>query len=113
MEKPMRRLGLHRGLELRLDALADRIEALRQATANAKGAEKFEDLGELGELKQRYEILTDRLHALNEEGPGFRQSVKAELEAMADDLSGIVEDFIMRLDAKYLGARTVLPTRKW
>lgn len=48
MEKQMRRQSLHRGLECRLDALADRIEALRRATHDAKGAEKLQELGELG-----------------------------------------------------------------
>ena len=73
--------GLHRALELRLDALADRIEALRQAMTKAKGAEEGEPQSRVG-------------------------------KRMADDLSSILENFTMRLDAKFLGGRQAFPEQK-
>ena len=88
--------GLHRDLELRLEALAERIAALRQKMSKAKGAEKIEEFGEVEELERRLTVLAERLQALDREGPGFRRDVKAELEKIADDLSGGVEDFVMQ-----------------
>lgn len=103
---------LHRGLELRLDALSDRIEALRRAMEHAKGAEKIERIGEIEELKKRRQALADRLRALNQEGPGLRRNIDAEWEKMTDDLTDLIEDFIMQLDADYLGARPAAAKRK-
>lgn len=100
--------GLHRDLQLRLDALAERIAALRRNMDRTKGAAKIEDFGEIGELQGRYDVLAERLQALNREGPGFRQDVKAELERVADDLSGVVEDFALWADAGYRGRRPPL-----
>lgn len=99
----MEEQGLHRGLELRLEALAERIATLRWKMLQAKGAEKIADASEIDELERRYEILAGRLRALNREGPGFRQDAKAELEKVADDLSGTVEDFVMWVDSGYRG----------
>lgn len=93
----------HRALELRLEALAERIATLRQSMARAKGAEKIEESGEIAERERRYRNLAERLQTLNREGPGFRQDVKAELEKVADDLSGTVEDFMMWIDSDFRG----------
>lgn len=101
--------GLHWGLELRLEALANRIAALRDKMANAEGAEKIEEMGEVQELEARHRALTERLQALDREGPGFRQNAKAELEKIADDLSGTVEDFITWVDSSFQGRRPQLP----
>jgi archaellum component FlaC len=108
----MEKHGLHRGLELRLKALARRIAALRRATTKTKGAQKIEEFGEIEELERRYEALDKRLHALNREGPGFRQDVKAELEKLADDLSGTLEDFTMWVDSNYQGHRPKIRGRR-
>lgn len=101
----MEQHGLHRGLEQRLRALEARIAALRQAMSRAKGEEKIEEFGEIAELEQRHRRLADRLRALDGEGPGFRQDAKAELEKLADDLSGVVEDFTLWVDSGYRGRR--------
>jgi predicted nucleic acid-binding Zn-ribbon protein len=101
--------GLHRGLELRLEALAARIAALRQKMSRAKGAEKIEAFGEVDELDRRYAGLAERLRALDSEGPGLRQNAAAEVEKLADDLSGALEDFTMWVDSGYQGDR---PTRR-
>jgi predicted nucleic acid-binding Zn-ribbon protein len=104
--------GLHRGLEVRLGALAERIAALRRKMKKAQGAEKIEEFGEIEELERRYNVLAERLQALNREGPGFRQDVKAELEKVADDLSGSVEDFMMWVDSNYRGRRPPIHGRE-
>lgn len=108
----MEQHGLHRGLELRLEALAARIAALRLKMGAAQGAEKIEDFGEIEELEHRHKRLAEQLSALNREGPGFRQDVKAELEKIADDLSGTVEDFVMRVDSDNQGIRPSIRGRK-
>lgn len=95
--------GLHRGLEARLEALAIRIAAARQSLGADTGSKKIAQLAEIKELEHRYTMLAERLAALNREGAGFRQDVKAELEKVADDLSAIVDDFLMRVDSDYRG----------
>ena len=108
----MTQRSLHRGLELRLEALADRIEAIRQRMKTAKGADKIEAFGEIEELKRRRAALTEQLQALDREGPGFRQNIKAELETMVDDLSRSIEDFVMDLDASSFARQgRAMPTK--
>jgi predicted nucleic acid-binding Zn-ribbon protein len=97
----MGKTGLHRGLELRLTALATRIAKLRQKMNQEKGLEKIEEFGEIEELERRYKVLADQLRSLNREGSGFRQDVKAEIEKVADDLTGMVEDFTIWVDSGY------------
>jgi predicted nucleic acid-binding Zn-ribbon protein len=101
----MKEHGLHRELEVRLEALAQRIAALRRRMSRAKGVEKIEQFGEIEELERRQKKLAERLRALDREGPGFRQDVKADLERMADDLSGTVEEFMLWADSHYRGRR--------
>ncbi|MGH7035328.1 MAG: hypothetical protein ACREFL_16465 [Stellaceae bacterium] len=91
--------GLHRGLELQLEALATRIAALRQKMSTAGGGERVEELGEIEDLQHRYEETVARLRALQSAGPGFRREAKAELEKIAADLSGNVEDFVTWVDS--------------
>jgi hypothetical protein len=97
----MEKTGLHPGLEARLTALATRIAELKRRMNQMKGVEKIEAFGEVKELEQRYQVREDRLHALNRRGPGLRQNIEAELEKVTDDLSGVVEDFIMWVDSGY------------
>ncbi len=92
-------------LEARLQALAARIEELKRRLSSAKGVKRIEELGEIEELESRHKKLTDRLEELDREGPGFRQDVRAELEAMADDLTGAVEDFMIWADSGYANRR--------
>jgi predicted nucleic acid-binding Zn-ribbon protein len=104
--------GLHQGLELRLEALAERIAALRRKLGAAQGKEKVEDFGEIAELERRYATLAERLQALNREGPGFRQDAKAELEKVADDLSGTIEDLMSWIDSDHPGNPPPIRGRK-
>ena len=98
----MEKTGLHRGLEMRLAALATRIAKLKQDIGPAKGIEKIVDAGTIEQLEQRYKVLADQLRLLNREGSGFRQNVNAEIDKMIDDLTGTLESFVMRIDAQNL-----------
>jgi hypothetical protein len=89
----------NRGLELQLESLAARIAALRQKMSAAGGVERIEDRGEIEDLRHRYDEIVARLRALQDERPGFRQEAKAELEKVAADLSGNVEDFVSWVDS--------------
>jgi predicted nucleic acid-binding Zn-ribbon protein len=93
--------GLHPTLELRLEALAQRIRSLREKMKRAQGSEQIEDLADIQQLERRYEILAQRLQALDNKGPGVRQDAEAELERLTDDLSAVIEDFGMRIDSHY------------
>ncbi len=93
--------GLHPDLENQLQDLAGRIARLRRTTG-AKD-EKSPASAATEALEQRYETLAKRLQALKREGPSFRREAKAELERMAEDLRGTVEDFVRWADAGYRG----------
>ena len=97
----MTETGLHSALELRLAALARLIAKLRQTMRQAKGIEKIEEFDEIEGLERRYNVLEDQLRKLNGEGLGFRQDVKAEIEKVADDLTGMVEEFVTWVDSGY------------
>ena len=83
----MQERGLHQGLELRLETLAERIAALKYKMSMAKGVERIEEFAQAEQLEQRHKVLAEQLEALNREGPGFRQDLKAELEKLAYDLA--------------------------
>lgn len=97
--------GLHPGLEARLTALGERIASARIKMAQASGAAKIEAFGEVQDLENRHKLLSDRLDALNREGPGFRQNVKAEWEKLADDLTGSIENFTIWVDSGFTAER--------
>ncbi len=108
----MNETGLHPGLEMRLTALATRIAELRQKMSEAAPREKIEEFAEIEELERRHKVLEGRLRELNGEGPGFRQDTKAEIEKLADDLSGTVEDFVTWVDSDYRPDRRPKGLRK-
>jgi hypothetical protein len=85
--------GLHSGLEIRLRSLELRIARLKQDMGKAIGLAKFEGDGEIESLDKRHKLLEDQLRELDREGPGFRQDVKAEIDKMADDLTGSLVNF--------------------
>ncbi len=96
---------LHRGLRLSLDKLGERIAQLGESARGSGGVENTGRVVKLEQLERRHKELADRLDALNREGPGFRHEVKVELEKMADDLSGTVENFLSWVDADERGDR--------
>lgn len=97
----MEQTGLHPGLEVRLTALAARISILRQKASQMDTPDQFEKYTDIDELENRYKRLEAELGQLNREGTGFRQDVKAGIEAVADDLKGWMEDHIMWIDSGY------------
>jgi hypothetical protein len=92
--------GHHPILETRLETLRTRIEGLKGRLFAAKGAERIEEFATVEELENRRAELADRLRRLEREAPEGRQGAGEELEAMADDLTGAIEDLIIRLDAR-------------
>lgn len=98
----MEKLGLHSGLEIRLKTLELRIARLKQDVGKVKDLAKFEGDSEIESLEKRHKLLEDQLRELDREGPGFRQNVKAEIDKMADDLTGSLDSFLKRLDSHKL-----------
>jgi predicted nucleic acid-binding Zn-ribbon protein len=98
----MEETGLHPGLEIRLRTLALRIARLKEDAGTAKGLAKFEDDSEIESLEKRHKALAEQLRELDREGPGFRQNVKAEIDKLADDLTGSLDSFLKRLDSQKL-----------
>jgi hypothetical protein len=97
----MEQADLRPRLELRLTVLATRIAQLRQKMTHAAGSERIEELGEIDQLQERSKMLEKQLLDLEHQGAGAMPGVKAEIETMADDLAGTVDDFMMRIDAKF------------
>ncbi len=97
----MHEQGLHRGLELRLETLSDRIRALKQKTFRLEGIQKLQSEAKVAELEQRRNELEARLQELHREGEGFRQSLKDEIDKLTYDLGSNLDDYIMRLDSEY------------
>jgi len=85
-------------MELRLAALAQRIARMKQAMSAANGAAKVEALGEITRLEGRYNELQEQFNQLNNEGLGFRQALKAEIEARMDAVLATIDDAAIRLD---------------
>ena len=97
----MEQADLRPRLELRLTVLATRIAQLRHKMTHAAGPERIEELGEIDQLQERSKMLEKQLRDLEHQEPGAIPGVKAEIEIMADDLAGTVDDFMMRIDAKF------------
>jgi predicted nucleic acid-binding Zn-ribbon protein len=97
----MEQTDLRPRLELRLTVLATRIAQLRHKMTQAAGPERIEELGEIDQLQERSKKLEKQLLDLEHHGAGAMPGVKAEIETMADDLAGTVDDFMMRIDAKF------------
>jgi predicted nucleic acid-binding Zn-ribbon protein len=97
----MEETGSHSVLQARLAYLTARIAELKAKMSRTEGYEKITEFGEIGLLEQRHKRLEDQLRALDREGAGFRQNVKAEVENLADDLAVAVEEMVMRIDSGF------------
>ena len=86
---------LHPELTQRLHVLEGRIRTLKQKLCSGDGAEKVNGSSTLLALEQRHDSLLERTRTLDDEGPGFRQNVKAEIIVMADDLTAMVDSMIV------------------
>jgi chaperonin cofactor prefoldin len=86
---------LHPELGQRLRMLEGRINTLQQTLKAETGSNKVYGCGTLHALEQRHDSLQERIRTLNDEGPGFRQNVKAEIIVMADDLHAMIDSMIV------------------
>jgi predicted nucleic acid-binding Zn-ribbon protein len=86
--------SLHPALDKRLATLRSRIDGIRRAMSLAPPAEKMQAAAALAELERRFAALDAQVRALSQEAPGLRQSIKAEVILMADDLVGMSEDLM-------------------
>lgn len=93
--------GLHPELEARLAALAIDIATLRRKASHAKGLERIEGLAEVDQLEHRYTRLEEQLRNLNSQGRGFQPRMKAQFKELANDLSGTIENLMMRTDSGF------------
>lgn len=92
---------LYRGLRLRRDALVERINALREKAARTDGVEKLDILSQITQLERRRQRFEKRLQDLNCEKPGAGSMMKAMIENLVYDLTGAVENFILKADSGY------------
>ncbi len=97
----MERLGLHRGLETRLEVLAERILEARRKKATANELEGIEMRGKIDEMQKRYDAWEKRLQALNAEGSTVCARLKAGMALVAFDVDASFESFGNRLDAAF------------
>jgi hypothetical protein len=85
-------------LDLRLAELVDRTALLTLRWERAAGLERFRAFQEIERLERRKRALKGRLEQLEHAEPGLWQDIKADLQAVADDLRGGIERWIERLD---------------
>ncbi len=97
----MEQVSLHRGLELRLEALAARIRMLREKTDRTGGVEKLDGHRQIDELEQRQKSLETRLDELRSEDPTASHGLTDEVEKLSYDLSGAVDNVILWVDSGY------------
>ncbi|RTL87282.1 MAG: hypothetical protein EKK29_07795 [Hyphomicrobiales bacterium] len=97
----MEKLGLHPGLESRLDLLAERILEARRKAGPANELELIEMRGRVSEMQERYDAWEKRLLELNAEGSGLFARLKAGMAQVAFDVDASFQSFGNRLDATF------------
>jgi hypothetical protein len=84
----------HSKLAQRLWTLECGIGSLQQNLNAGSEIDKVNGSGPRHALQQRHDSLQERVSALNGEGRGFRQNIKAEIIVMADDLHAMIDSMI-------------------
>lgn len=84
--------SLNPAMTARLAVLATRIASLKQTIGATVGIEQGEARVRLADMERRHQTLTNQVQALDGKGDSIWQSMKAEIELMADDLSSSVDD---------------------
>jgi len=95
----MDKQSLHPGLEFRLQLLATRIANLRMRAPKQSGIEKIDAEIEIQRLEKRYEMLQERLRALDAEGAGALSHVKSAMAQIRFDFRSSIEGFVKWLDS--------------
>lgn len=93
--------ALHPELRKKVQLLANRIAVIGQKLAEGSPEQQIQLRARLRELQQRHLHVEQQLQALDREGPGFRQDVKAKLILLADDLVGAVSDLALSVDEHF------------
>ena len=97
----MGKRAYHDALDLRLRELTDRAAILKLRSEHAAGIKKFRTYWEIQRLERRKRMLQERLRKLEREEDGFWQDIKANVQAVTDDLPSGVDRWIERLDANH------------
>ena len=90
-------------LQDRLTTLQNRISGLRSTIGQTSGIEKIEAGDRLADLEARQQSMAERLREMDAAGGGMWQGVKAELDLMADDLSGSVDALLAWIEGQRPG----------
>lgn len=78
-----------------------RIGTIRHKLAGATPEQHMDKLGRLNDLERRHKQLEEQPQALNREGPGFSQEVRATLILLADELVGAADELILSVEEHY------------
>lgn len=97
----MERLGLHPGLETRVQLLAQRILEIRQKAASSSDLERIDTRIKIDALERRCQLWEKRLQELNREGSGFFARFKAGMAQVAFDVTASFQSFVERLDSGF------------
>lgn len=100
----MERLGIHPGLETRLQLLAERIFEARRSATTADNLETIDMRIKIDEMQKRYDAWEKRLEALNREGSGLFARFKAGMAQVAFDVAASFQSFGDRLDMTFRAA---------
>lgn len=101
----MEKLGLHPGLETRLQLLSERIFKLRRQADAADKLKAIDAHIQVEALEKRYQAWEKRLQALNRAGDGFFVRLKAGAAQIAFDATASLQSFGEWLDSEFRAAR--------
>jgi hypothetical protein len=96
----MERLGVHLGLETRLQLLAEQISEIRRAKS-VDELERIDKSIRVVALQKRLDAWEKRLQALNRRGSGFFARVQAGMAQVAFDVTASFQNFCERLDTGF------------
>jgi hypothetical protein len=98
----MSETNVQKALKIRVASLALRITELETAMMAARTPDRMEKLGTLRELQQREAHLEALLGELDGGSRGWSEDVKANLDLLADNIQGGLDNLMFATDAHYL-----------
>jgi hypothetical protein len=90
----------YHALRLRLEDLAKQILMLQLRLPHLGGIDRLRCRAKIRKLEMRKLALRRRQHALQRANTGMWQDIKADLQAVGDELRPALDDFFERLDTK-------------